>query len=1014
MLRSLSTRSPRFIIQALALLVITVLLWPGCNQDSAVADLPKEIDFNFHIRPILSSNCFTCHGPDPSSREGGLRLDLADSAYAVLASGNQAIVPGHWRESELIKRVTSQDPDLQMPPPEMQKQLSKQEVALLKKWITQGAEWKTYWAFIPPENKTPPKVRNKKAVANAIDPFVLAELERRKLEPAPPAEKQQLIRRVSYLLTGLPPRPEEIDQFVYDNSPDAYEKLVDRLLASPHFGERWARHWMDLMRYAETKGHEFDYPVVGAWRYRDYLIRAFNADLPYDQLIREHLAGDILESPRYHPEKGFNESILGPIYFSLGEGKHSPVDTRKEEVDRIDNIIDVTSKTFQGLTVACARCHDHKFDPIPTADYYSLYGILESTRFTPRPASLGLPALEKIDSIQAFKKNLRQFIAAKALNSEVSLAQAKTIALKTTPSLPDSSSGYRMIGDFRSGTMDGWFSDGIAFNGQNMLGTPLFQDDRLIGFETGKASSKILAKGIMGALRSPTFTIEEGKFAVRAAGQHSTLRIIMDNFQLIQNPIYGGLQKKVEKANMETYVFDLSQWKGHKAYIEILPGESVSRDGKSHYYDIAPDAWIEVEWAIAFKGELPEVQELQIDKPLPQAKTALQNWVAGTVAPADVQVLEKLLAEGLLNRTANSLKSAIEKNQSLASELYDSTFIAGVTEGDAIFSSVFIRGNHLEESDEKESHRFFTALKDFSPPFSQEGSGRMDLANAIASPNNPLTARVMCNRIWHHLFGRGIVETVDNFGLLGKAPSNPDLLDHLAIRFVEDGWSIKRMIRYILLSNTFKQSTQASEKSQEVDPENIWLSRFPIRRLEAEAIRDGMLSVSGRLDPRLFGEPIPVHLTEFMKGRGRPATSGPLDGAGRRSIYQAIPRNFLPPLMLTFDMPVPFTTFGKRNVSNVPAQSLSLLNDPFVTEQADYWAENLLKEEGTFEQSIEKIYQTAFARSAKPEEIEQARQFFKDQAKTYDLSEDEWLKNKQLWTDFCHAVFNMKEFIFLI
>jgi len=277
-----------------------------------------------------------------------------------------------------------------------------------------------------------------------------------------------------------------------------------------------------------------------------------------------------------------------------------------------------------------------------------------------------------------------------------------------------------------------------------------------------------------------------------------------------------------------------------------------------------------------------------------------------------------------------------------------------------------------------------------------------------------LTARVMVNRIWHHLFGRGIVETVDNFGLQSKPPTHPELLDYLAIQFVEEGWSVKKMIRQIVLSKTFQRGTQASEKSREADPQNLLLSHFPVRRLEGEAIRDGILAVSGRLDRTLHGASFPVHLTEFMKGRGRPPVSGPLDGNGRRSVYQAIQRNFLPPLMMSFDMPVPFTAFGRRNVSNVPAQSLSMMNDPFVAEQAAFWAERLLQGNTSFEERITQIYQTAFARAPQPEEIEQARVFFTEQATLYELPQEQWLTEKRLWTDFCHAIFNMKEFIYLL
>lgn len=989
---------------ALLLTAGICLCWSSCNTGLS----EEEISFNFHIRPILSNNCFTCHGPDPSSRKAGLRLDLRDSAIAVLESGRRAIVPGDWRKSELIQRILTEDPGLHMPPPEMNKQLSEREIELLKKWIEQGAEWEDYWAFVPPQAGPPPKVRNERAVRNDIDRFVLQKMEKQGLEPAPPAEKPALLRRLSYLLTGLPPTPEEIEAFVRDDSPGAYEKQVDRLLASSHFGERWARHWMDLVRYAETRGHEFDYPVVGAWHYRDYLIRAFNADVPYDRLIREHLAGDILEEPRYHPEEGFNESRLATAYLAMGEGKHSPVDTRVDEAERIDNMIDVTTKTFQALTVACAKCHDHKFDAIPTTDYYALYGIFESTRFSVQPARAGLPQMAAIDSIEQYKQAIRKMIARRADDQTAPLA--RTIAQKFAP--PTQDTGVHVIGDFRDGKLAGWFATGRAFG--NTLGRPVFEDARLAGFESGKASSRVLTPGMPGALRSPTFTLEKDRLAVRAAGEGASIRIILDNFQLIQDPIHGRLKINVDEPEMKTYQIDVAMWKGTKAYIEILPGQHVRKNGKNHDFDIRPDAWIEAEWAVAYNEELPDMPAPALEKPLPAAETALRNWREGACSPSDIERLEQLRRQGKLQASDPAIHTGRDQREALSSSLYDSTFFAGVTEGDAIYSPVFIRGSTTNLSEEAVPHRFFTALEAFSPPFSQEGSGRLDLANAIASPGNPLTARVMVNRIWHHLFGRGIVETVDNFGLQGKPPTHPELLDYLAIRFVENDWSVKEMIREIVLSQTFRRSTLASEKARKSDPQDLWLSHFPVRRLEAEAIRDGMLAVSGRLDRRMYGPPVPIHLTEFMKGRGRPPVSGPIDGEGRRSIYQAIQRNFLPPLMLTFDMPVPFSTFGKRNVSNVPAQSLSLMNDPFVAEQAAFWAEGLLQNDAGFEERIDRIYQTAFSRTPEPAEIEQARAFFAEQAGVYEIAEDLALTDVRLWSDFCHAVFNMKEFIYLL
>ncbi|MFB3133750.1 MAG: DUF1549 domain-containing protein [Rhodothermales bacterium] len=423
------------VLGVLVALGLVFLLWPSPTSEARV-DLPDEVDFNYHIRPILSNNCFVCHGPDVSTREADLRLDTREHATARREEGGRAIVPGNARRSLLIQRITAADPEERMPPREANKTLSPRDIALLKRWIEQGAEYKKHWSLIPPTRPEVPPAPDDEQTATDIDRFILAELDARGLMPAPSASRAALIRRLSYILTGLPPSPEEVRAFVEDLAPDAYSTLVDRLLASPHFGERWARHWMDLVRYADSKGHEFDFTIDGTWRYRDYLIRAFNADVPYDQFVTEHLAGDILEAPRRHPEEGFNESVLGTVFIGMGEGKHSPVDVRIDEAERIDNIIDVTTKTFQGLTVACARCHDHKFDPIPTTDYYALYSIIESTRFAPTPL-LSTHTETRLDSIKALKSDIRQRLAERWLKvlEETPVRQTTLIPpLKGVPS----------------------------------------------------------------------------------------------------------------------------------------------------------------------------------------------------------------------------------------------------------------------------------------------------------------------------------------------------------------------------------------------------------------------------------------------------------------------------------------------------------------------------------------------------------------------------------------------------
>lgn len=976
--------------------------------ESEDPSMPETVDFNFHIRPVLVKNCYLCHGPDPSSRKSELRLDTFEGATGTGESGLAAIVPGRPGKSEVIRRIMHHNPDEVMPPPESKLTLSEREKRLIEKWIDDGAVWKPHWSFISLVEPTVPETSGTKQINNEIDAFVLKKIKENGLEPVGTAGKKTLIRRLSYLLTGLPPKVEEVKRFVADNTPDAYEKLVDYYLSSPHFGEHWARHWMDIVRYAETKGHEFDYQITGAWRYRDYLIRALNSDVPYDQLVREHLAGDLLTNPRWNKETGINESVLGTAFFALGEGTHSPVDIRKDEADRIDNMIDVTSKAFQALTVSCSRCHDHKFDPIPTADYYAMYGVMESSRFSPRMANLTFQQTEDIREFQKTKEYIRKKLAANWIGKETD----HTVKTPATGQITAHHHGEKsqVLGDFRGSGLDGWKSDGLAFGNHSALGEPIFDQkgEKITGLSEGKASSLILGAGIPGALRSPDFVIDHDFIGIRALGKNGTIRIIIDNFQLIQDPIYGALMKEVNSDTWHNYKIDVSKWKGRKAYVEILPGVF-----KKHEYNLPEGAFIEAAYVLVFDGawrEIPEPGEPEV----PSLSGAIAGWAANKGSTEQIRLINQKITQGTLDARLPGIKELFTKREALEKSFEGAAYFIGMTDGFGINSPVFIRGSHQHVSEHRIPRAFLSALTFGDTAFQSPGSGREELTEAILNPKNPLTSRVMVNRIWHHLFGRGIVETVDNFGLQGKIPTHPALLDYLAIKFQRERWSIKNMIKYIVMSRTFQRRVVGDDDLQKKDPQNLWLAHYPIRRLQAESIRDAILAISGNLDPRMYGEPVPIHLTDFMTGPGRPAESGPPDGHGRRSIYIAVRRNFLSPMMLAFDRPIPFSTFGKRNVTNVPAQSLFLMNDPFVMQEAGSMAAEVVEQDLGFEERIQWIYMRALSRPASEKEVMHARNFVNQQAASYKISPDKALKEIKVWNDYCHAIFNLKEFIYLI
>jgi hypothetical protein len=957
------------------------------------------VDFNFDVKPILVQKCYLCHGPDSGSRKAGLRLDTFEGATAALKEGGHAIVPGHPGNSKLIDRINSNDPEHIMPPPETKTELTAREIEVLTRWIEQGAPWKQHWSFIPPQL---PDMEDLEEGQNEIDFFIDDKIRQAGVQPTSIANKQTLIRRVSYLLTGLPPSTDAISRYLQDTSPDAYERMVDHYLSSPRFGEKWARNWMDVVRYAETKGHEFDYVITGAWQYRDYLIRAFNDDVPYDQLVKEHLAGDLMKSPRRNPQTGINESQIGTMFYVMTEGTHSPVDVRQDEADRIDNMIDVTSKAFQGLTVSCARCHDHKFDPIPAADYYGVYGIMEGTRFTPVPASVTWQQEKDLAEARSLDTYIRQAFATEWKKQSAAVSNKPVIMTNQ----PTPSQEYAVLGDFRGNDLNGWKSDGLAFGERTTLGNPVFnQKQELIQLAKGKASSRSLTTGIFGALRSPNFIIDKKFIGVRATGKQSTVRIIIDNLQLISFPIYGDMMQRADKGIVQDLVFDVSLWKGHKAYIEIMPGVF-----DTHVYRLPKDAYIDVDYVIAYEKEW-------IQPPLPEVgstvslSATIDHWSSFTINHRQVEQMEALLKSNRLKKQIPEVAKLLSQRDELLEGIYDSLYYNGITEGEGVNSPVFIRGSH-KQTTAPVPRKFLSSLPDGHKEITSKGSGRAELAAVMTSKQNPLTARVMVNRIWYNLFGRGLVETVDNFGLQGKLPTHPELLDYLAIRFQQEKWSMKKLIKQMVMSETFQRSTSVSDQVKEKDPDNLLLASFPVMRLKAEDLRDGLLAASGRLDTLMYGPPVPVHITDFMQGRGRPKDSGSLDGNGRRSIYQEVRRNFLDPMMLTFDQPVPSTTFGKRNATNVPAQSLILMNNPFVIQQAEVMALNGMKVSEA--ERFNWIYLRAFSRAPKAEELVAAKSFIRHLAQLHDVKEADIATSLKVWKDYCHTIFNTKEFIYLI
>lgn len=981
----------------LALAGLAMILGPGGRTAPGLAaeplpDAATLESFEKEVRPLLAARCLTCHGAD--KQKGHLRLD---SREAILAGGDSgpAIVPGKPEESLLIEAIHYGDL-YKMPP---KSKLPAAEIETLTRWVERGAPWPSHdagakpgraatasaefdlkerakhWSFQPLRPVPPPPTRRTGWGTNAIDGYILAALEARRLAPAPDADRRTLIRRLTFDLTGLPPTPAEIEAFLADSSPVAYEALVERLLASPRYGERWGRHWLDLVRYAETAGHEFDYDVPDAFRYRDYVVRAFNADLPYDRFVVEHVAGDLISPPRRHPTAGFNESILGTGFYFLGEGTHSPVDLRDDEAARIDNQIDVLSKTFLGLTVACARCHDHKFDAISTRDYYALSGYLQSSRhqhaFIDPPERIHL----KVAELEAIKAEVRQRIGALSTASAAVAPPAS------------GGEGSVLFEGFNGPGFPGWFVTGDAFgSGPSQSGAFVLRwagEDKpqAVPVAAGQAHSGLVSDRLHGTLRSRTFVIESNGIHVLASGRRGRVNVVIDGLEKIRSPIYGGLTVAIDSDRPRWFSIDVGMWVGHTAYLELADGGTVDyTQGVSRYSDGS--------------GFLA-VDEIRFSD---QARTPA---LAKSIAP-------QLIDLGRIDDAR--LGAALARYRAVETTIPAPTLALAIVDGTPEDDRVHIRGG-TKTLGEVVPRRFLEAIAGREQAAPARGSGRLELARRMVDPANPLVARVMVNRLWKHHFGQGIVSTTDDFGVMGRAPSHPELLDALAARFIAEGWSIKAMHRLMVLSRTYRMSSRPVAEAEPKDPENQWLHRMNVRRLEAEAIRDTLLAVSGQLDPRLFGPSVAPYLTPFMEGRGRPAVSGPLDGQARRSLYLNVRRNFLNPMFLAFDFPSPFSTMGRRNVSNVPAQALALLNAPFVLGQATLWAERLLRERPPGEsrsETLARLYDTAYGRPPNKREATEGLKFLDAQANPADTAAEQ-----RAWAELCHVLINVKEFIYV-
>jgi hypothetical protein len=889
-----------------------------CSRGATATVDPAGAEFfESKIRPILADNCYQCHSQQAKKIKGGLLLDTREG---VLKGGDTgpAIVPNDPDKSLLIKAVRYADENLQMPP--KGKRLSAEKIAALETWVKMGApdprvakagapavetirdKARTHWVFQPVKEPAIPEVKNERFVRTPVDNFILAKLEAKGMRPSPEADKRTLIRRATFDLIGLPPTPEEVENFIADKSPDAFEKVVDRLLDSPHYGERWGRHWLDVARYADTKGYVFEedrhYPY--SYTYRDYVIRSFNEDLPYDEFLKEQIAADLMPL-------GKDKRPLAALGFlTLGRRFVNNIH------DIIDDRIDVVCRGTMGLTVSCARCHDHKFDPIPTKDYYSLYGVFASSME---------PEEEPLLGVKAPAKAFAEYEVEHKKRVDESTNYQREKEAETQALLRHQVGEYLLTAN--EAGRDSAQTDHIAREHKLDPGVVHRWMDSLKNWSN--ATNAVFAPwAAYTALGTNDFAIKGKTLAEEfAANNDASVRL---------NPLVAKMFAGTPPASMK---------------------EVADRYGK--LFTEVDGEWQKLAAATNAPKAFPD-----------GAKESLRQVLYADGAPANLPANElSRLYDVASIQKVRALKRAIDE--------LDATHpgappraMALVDKAQPYNVQVFIRGNADNRGPEA-PRQFLEVMAGANRKPFHVGSGRLELAEAIADKSNPLTARVFVNRVWLHHFGAPLVATPSDFGLRSDPPTNPELLDYLASRFMADGWSVKKLHRLMMLSAAYRQSSEDNPEYAKIDPGNQLLWRMNRQRLEFEATRDTLLSVAGTLDTNMGGHSVDITAEPYST---------------RRTVYGFIDRQNLPNLFRAFDFASPDTSSARRFFTTVPQQALFLMNSPFVVEQAQKLVARAdFKAAQTEPEKVRLIYQLAFQREPSKEELELARQFTEGEVK---------------------------------
>lgn len=944
--------------------ISTCMLW----LSSSFLWAEEEIRFNRDIRPILSDKCFACHGPDDAHREGGFRFDLQESAFGAADSGGHPIVAGKPGQSELIARIKTNDANLKMPPEETNKPLTSEEIERLEKWIASGAKWEDHWSFIPPTQPVPPAIENANAVANEIDHFILARLQEQGLSPSPPADRATLIRRVTFDLTGLPPTPAEVQAFLNDSSEDAYEKLIDRLLASKRFGEHLARFWLDAARYGDTHGLHLD-NYREMWPYRDWVIRAFNENMPFDQFIIEQVAGDLLPNPTRDQliATGFNRA-----HVTTSEGGSIAAEVRMRNV--VDRVV-TFGTVFMGTTLECTRCHDHKFDPLTMEDFYSLYAYFNSIDGNPLDGNkkdhapvLKVPTSEQEARLQQFDQEIAALQA--ELNGDwPELVQAQhaweqqLVSENTDGEVqwsvlnPDSLSA---VGGTELTLLD---DQSILASGPN----PAQETYEIVDTIEGAGWRGVKLEGLLHE------TNTNG-----GAGRSSNSNVVLTEFEIYTASIPAeGTAPAWQRLKISKASADHEQGNGDFKIgnaIDAKPQTGWAIEGHAKKEPRTALFQTQVEFGaegsslvkIVLKHEsiyaqhqfgrirlsLTKQQPIRVDVPAEILQIARMELSARNKKQAD-QIRDHFRNQVTTHEAYIAVRDglAARKKERTDFDNQIATTLIWKEKAQPEPAHLLNRGEY-DQPGEVVSRR----TPQFLPPMEDGLSNdRLGLAQWLVSPNHPLTARVTVNRFWQQFFGTGLVKTSEDFGSQGEPPTHPELLDWLAVQFRQDGWNVKQTLKRIVLSNTYRQSAKITPELIAKDPANRFLARGPRFRLDAEMLRDQALFVSGLLVEKMGGPsvkpPQPDGLWFAVGYSGSntvrfKADEGP-EKIHRRTVYTFVKRTSPPPQMNVFDGPSRESCTVRRERTNTPLQALLLFNDPQYVEAAIALADRAMQDGGT-------------------------------------------------------------------